>query len=103
MKLFDLQEARYAFTGMKYEDFKQGDHIVMTHKLKNGIDKRAAVVTNVMPDEGMITFVPDHVLNKSYLSSGSGAFDPTRIGKKRFGLVDVEVVAGKDFRPKGYK
>lgn len=86
-----LREARYAFSGMNIEDFDRGDKILMTHHTLRGTETRAAEVSIVNHNNlGLVTFTPDYV-NKDYLGSGSGAFDPTKIGKKKYGLVKVEI------------
>ncbi len=91
MKLVDLQEARYAFAGKSIDDYSPGDKILMTHLTLRGIDKRAAEVSTVNHNDlGLVSFTPDYI--SKHLSSGYGSFDPKKLGKKKYGLVRVEIV-----------
>ena len=79
-------------------DFKPGDLLVMTSRMRrNGQDveeQRAAQVACVNYNgNGLVTYTPPDgrcAAQEGLLSTGSGAFDPAKVGTKQYGF-DVRV------------
>ena len=83
---------------MKLNEFKQGDIILMTTRTKRSTEVRSAIVSSVNYNgNGEIGFTDyyDKVDGANGLSSGSGSFDPERLGAKPFGLIAVKIVGHK--------
>lgn len=76
---------------MTYSDYKIGDTLLLTYKMKSGYDTRIAEVFDINYNgNGLVTYVDRYGNNLGFMTSGSGAFDPKTVGKKPFGLVAVE-------------
>lgn len=74
------------------EDFKPGDLLVITERLKVGEFRRAAQVTAVNYNgNGRVTF--EGRSDPELMETGQGAFDPAKVGTTHFGFyVKVEKV-----------
>ena len=67
--------------------------ILLLYRTNRGDDTRAGKVQAVnLRDSGLVAYGPDYRKAKTTLSAGQGAFDPTELGKRRFGLIDVKIV-----------
>ena len=76
---------------MNLTDYKVGDILLITHKMKNGYDTRIGQVSCINYNEnGLVTYYSHQ--SPDFLSSGSSAFDPEKIGKKPFGVISICVV-----------
>ena len=95
MRWKELQEARLLQKKhWTVDDFVPGDRITMTYHSLRATEKRAAIVGSVginktINGKGMVTFSGDS--REGMLPSGQGSFEPTRIGRSKYGLVDVEI------------
>lgn len=79
---------------MTLANFKTGDILLMTTRMKKGEEVRAAQVYFINYNGlGLVTF-GDYYL-EGYLPSGQGAFDPQKINERPFGLIKVEVIGNK--------
>ncbi len=77
---------------MKLNEFKQGDILELTERSLRGEQISSAVVSAVnYNDLGLITYT-GHYYTK-HVASGSGAFDPTKVGTTPYGFtVAVKIV-----------
>lgn len=72
-------------------DYSIGDILHITHRLKKGDEIRSAKVIDINYNgNGLVTYTNHYI--EGMLNSGSGAFDPDRIGTKPFGIVKIEKV-----------
>jgi hypothetical protein len=87
---------------MKLSEFKVGDHLEITSRSKSGDDTRSAIVTAInYNDLGLVTFTARY--GTELLTSGAGAFDPTKLGTTPFGLFhSVKIVGHTKPRVRAY-
>lgn len=72
-------------------DFQPGDLLIITSRSKAGEERRAAIVTIVNYNNGLVTFAGRSA--PGLLPTGEGAFDPAKVGTTPYGLtVAVEKV-----------
>lgn len=80
---------------MKIQNFKPGDILLITHKMKSGYDTRIAQVSCInYNNNGLVTY-NGYYSGMAFLESGSGAFDPEKVGKKPFGTIAICVIDHK--------
>lgn len=80
---------------MKINDFKVGDVLLVTTKMKNGYETRSAQVFCInYKNNGLVTFTGINL--HGFESTGSSAFDPQKIGKSLFGIKEICVVDHKN-------
>ena len=90
MKLNQLHEAKYATPKLELDDFQRGDKIIITTRSLRGTERRIAEVRLINHNNlNGITFGPAY--HDDYMSSGQGHFEPSEIGKNRYGIVDVQI------------
>jgi len=93
MKLQQLQEAKYVGKRkLSIDDFKRNDKIIITYHSLRGVEKRIGKVRTVDRILGEVSYCQDYSADFEYLSTGQGSFSPQKIGKHRYGIVDVEVI-----------
>ena len=90
---------------MNLSDFKLGERLILVSRMKNGEERRVAYVIAIdYNGNGLVTFGGcdgARLLSQErdrdgsrLLDAGQGAFDPTKLGTKPFGLVAVEKAEG---------
>lgn len=76
---------------MTLNDFQVCDSLLLVYRYRHGLETRAAMVFDKnYNNNGLVTYIGRH--SPVHMESGSGAFDPTKLGSKRYGLIAVEVV-----------
>ena len=76
---------------MKLNDFKVGDLLLIHYNFRNKTEIRAARVFDInYNDNGLVTYEGDY--KSDFLQTGQGAFNPERLGDKKYGIVKVERV-----------
>lgn len=76
---------------MKLEDFKLGDVLIITTKMRHGTERRCAVVSDLNYNGlGLVQHQPCRFAG--LLHSGYGSWDPADVGSKPFGKQKVEIV-----------
>lgn len=76
---------------MELEDFKIGDIIVITSKMRYGTQQRCAQVTNLNYNNlGLVQLGPCKY--KGFTPHGYGSFNPADVGSKQFGKQKIEFV-----------
>lgn len=78
---------------MDINEFKPGDRLIITSRNRQGEERRAAVVTIVNYNgNGLVTYSGDY--REGFLPTGSGAFDPAKVGTTPFGFYTKVEKAG---------
>ena len=100
MKFQDIKEARHTGGTMSVDDFDVGDKIILTSKMKSGIERRVAKIRSVR--RTYVTYKEWYVTKQDIKrfgneisnmpTSGQGALWPEDIGQNRYGLMHVEIV-----------
>lgn len=85
---------------MKLEDFKIGDIIITTTRMRPGLERRCAQVTDLNYNNlGLVQISP--CKHEGLLDSGYSSFDPADVGSKHFGKQSIEFVGHRKIRGPG--
>ena len=86
----------------KLNDYKVGDILLITSKMKSGEETRAARVTAInYNNNGHVTYTGTFRV-EGYIPTGQGGFKPEEIGTKKFGFHHKVVVIGYEKKFKRY-